>query len=77
MSGPLWYPDTGGTHHITHDSTVFNKKQNYTGPDTVQLGNGSNLPIYNVGSTSLYNASSNHLFTLNNLLHVHLLTKIF
>jgi len=53
-----------------HDFTVFNKKQNYIGHDTVQLGNGSDMPIHNVGSTSLFNASSNNLFTLNNLLHV-------
>ena len=75
VSDPLWYPNTRATHHITHDSTIFNKKQNYTGPDTVQLGNGSDMPIYNVGSTSLYNASSNHLFTLNNLLHVPFVNK--
>jgi len=70
VSDPLWYPDTGATHHIMHNSAAFSKKQNYTCTDIVQLGNGSDMPIHNVGSASLCKISFNHFFTLNNFLHV-------
>jgi len=75
VSDPLWYLDTGATHHITNDPIVFNKKQIYNGSENVQLGNGSGMSIHSVGSTSLRNSSSNHLFTLHNLLHVPTINK--
>ena len=40
LSDPLWYPDSGATHHITHDSNIFSSKTPYTGSEMVQLGNG-------------------------------------
>jgi len=75
VSDPFWYPYIGATHHITNDPTVFNKKQIYNGYENVQLGNGSGMSIHSVGSTSLHNSSSNHLFTLHNLLHVPSINK--
>ena len=75
MSDLLWYPDIGATYHITNDPAIFNKKQMYNGSENVQLGNGSGMFIHSVGYTSLCNSSSNHLFTLNNLLHVPCINK--
>jgi len=75
VSDLLWYPDIGATYHITNDPAIFNKKQMYNGSENVQLGNGSGLSIHSIGSASLRNSSSNHLFTLHNLLHVQTINK--
>ena len=75
VSDPLWYQDTGATHHITNDHVVFNKKQIYNGSENVQLGNGSSMSIHSVGYASLRNSSSDNLFTLHNLLHVPSINK--
>ncbi|MBA0784985.1 hypothetical protein Gotri_026764 [Gossypium trilobum] len=29
VANPVWYPDSGATTHITHDSTQFNSSQSY------------------------------------------------
>jgi len=72
---PLWYPDTGATHHITPDSSVFSKKNMYNGNDNVQLGNGSGMKISDVGSAFLSSPHSSQTFTLHNLLHVSSINK--
>jgi len=66
----LWYPDTGATHHITHDPSIFSNKTVYTGNDFIQLGNGSGMFIRDFGSTFLSTTHSSHSFKLHNLLHV-------
>jgi len=70
VQDPLWYPDTGATHHITHDPSVFSSTNTYTGNDFVQLGNGSGMPIHDFGSAFLSSSNSSHSFKLHNLLHV-------
>jgi len=70
VQDPLWYPDTGATHHITHDPSVFSSTNTYTGNEFVQLGNGLGMPIRDFGSAFLSSSNSSHSFKLHNLLHV-------
>lgn len=39
---PLWYPDSGASHHI-NDSTNLSSKSAYTGNEHITLGNGIGL----------------------------------
>ena len=47
---PLWYPDSGATHHITHDNNIFSFKTPYTSSEVVQLGNCISMNIRHIGS---------------------------
>lgn len=58
--------DSGATHHLTNDLGNLNLHSEYSGPEEVQLGNGSTLPICHVGSSSIPNTS----LCLRNVLHV-------
>ncbi|KAA8517203.1 hypothetical protein F0562_017545 [Nyssa sinensis] len=41
-----WYPDFGATHHLTSDFANLNvKAEDYSGSDTIRVGNGNGLPI--------------------------------
>lgn len=73
---PLWYPDTGATHHITLDNSIFSTKTAYTGNDFVQLGNGSGMMIRDFGSVILSTPHSFQLFELHNLYMGLLLIKM-
>ena len=53
MDDPLWYPDSGATHHITNSSSVYSDKQHYAGSEMVKMGNGKGLCISHIGSASL------------------------
>jgi histone deacetylase 1/2 len=60
---PLWYPDSGATHHITNDEHNLSVKTNYTAAERVRIGNGSGLHISHVGnSKSVLHLVQNHLF---------------
>jgi len=72
---PLWYSDTGATHHITNDPLVFSNKTAYTRNDFVHLGNGSGMFIRDFGSASLSPPHSYQSFKLHNLLHVSSVNK--
>jgi hypothetical protein len=64
-----WYPDTGATHHVTHDLTNLNLcADEYQGSDQIQVGNGTSLPIKHIGTTQLSTPTTT--FCLNNVLHV-------
>ncbi|XP_068479071.1 uncharacterized protein [Phaseolus vulgaris] len=39
VDDPLWYPDSGATHHITNNSSTYTSKNSYDGTDTVKMGN--------------------------------------
>ena len=58
-----WYPDSGATHHVTNDGQNLTDPTLYQGPDQLQIGNGSGLTIYSIGSLSLISQSypSNYL----------------
>jgi len=63
---PLWYHDTGATHHINPDSSIFSKKNTYNGNDSLQLGNGPGMKISDVSSTLLSSPNSSKTFSLHN-----------
>jgi hypothetical protein len=64
-----WYPDTGSTHHLTHDlSNLTIRADEYHGPDQIRVGNGQGLPISHAGLSSL--STPTRVFKLSQLLHV-------
>ncbi|GMI65053.1 hypothetical protein HRI_000174600 [Hibiscus trionum] len=67
-----WFPDSGATHHLTNDITNL-QTATYPGSGSVQVGNGSILPIKCSGQSSFLSGSRN--FKLNNLLFVPNITK--
>ena len=71
---PLWYPDSGASHHLTPDASVLSHKLQYDGDDHVQVGNGSGM-CRHVGDSVLHSKSAQTSFALKNFLHVPGLTK--
>ncbi|XP_019172700.1 PREDICTED: uncharacterized protein LOC109168108 [Ipomoea nil] len=67
-----WYPDTGATAHATPDAGMLTTSDEYNGPDTLRVGNGTGLVISRVGDASIP-SESKQLF-LSNVLHVPNLT---
>jgi hypothetical protein len=48
---PNWYPDSGATHHLTHDLANLNvRADEYSGSEQIRVGNGTSLPIKHVGT---------------------------
>lgn len=67
-----WYPDSGATNQLTADLGHLSLQSDYTGPDTLKIGNGVGLPITHVGSSTLH--TSIHYFLLNKILRVPAIT---
>lgn len=65
-SSPSWTPDSGATDHITNDFSRLQFPTEYTGPNQIQMGNGSSIPISNVGSSIL--GTPNRKLQLRNVL---------
>ncbi|KAF5465900.1 hypothetical protein F2P56_015863 [Juglans regia] len=64
-----WFPDTAATHHFTADpNNLTMDSMSYQGPDQVSIGDGSTLPIHNIGSSQMTTPTGN--FSLNSILHV-------
>lgn len=61
-----WCLDTGATHHITSQPSTLNNVSPYNGHDSVTMGDGSQMPISHVGSSSFSGCNKN--FHLNNIL---------
>jgi len=73
---PVWYPDSGATHHVTPDAANLMDAVSLSGSDQVHLGNGQGLPITSVGSMSFHSSFQPHTtLKLNNLLLVPSITK--
>ena len=70
VTDPLWYPDSGATHHLTSDFSAFTTKSNYNGTEDVKLGNGSGTPITQIGSATYISPYHNTVVRLPQLLHV-------
>ncbi|KAF8403163.1 hypothetical protein HHK36_011260 [Tetracentron sinense] len=69
----IWYPDSGATNHITSDLANLSLHSEYTGNDSMKVGDGTGLPIQHIGNSSLHTTSST--FHLNDILHVPSITK--
>ena len=66
---PNWYPDSGATHHITHDLANLNVRANeYQGLDQIRVGNSKILPIKHIMTSQISTPHSS--FCLNNVLYV-------
>ena len=63
-----WILDTGATHHLTSHLDNLSLNSEYSGPDSVKIGNGTSLPITHTGSSSV--STSNNSFLLDPILHV-------
>ncbi|KAF5454036.1 hypothetical protein F2P56_023733 [Juglans regia] len=49
-----WFPDTAAMHHFTPEYTNLNLGSSpYQGSDQISIGDGSSLPIHNIGSAQL------------------------
>ncbi|KAJ1700906.1 hypothetical protein LUZ63_000685 [Rhynchospora breviuscula] len=62
-----WVLDSGATHHVTNDINNLSAFYAYSGQDNLQIGDGSGLPIQNIGTTSLL--ISNFVISLKDTLH--------
>ncbi|KAJ4790150.1 polyprotein [Rhynchospora pubera] len=62
-----WVLDSGANNHVTSDINNLSSF-NYTGLDSLQVGNGSGLQIQNIGNASF--TLSDCTINLNNVLHV-------
>lgn len=65
--------DSGATHHVTSDINNLASFVPYEGHDRLQVGNGSNLQIHNLGHC--YISTTNGCLNLNGVLHVPHITK--
>ena len=75
VDDPLLYLDSGATHHITNNSSVYSDKQPYDGTDLVKMGNGKGLLISHMGSANFRSSTTNKPLFLTDLLHVPTITK--
>jgi len=75
IEDPLWYPDTGATHHITKDSKFFTHKQPYHSNDDLKLGNEQGTSISHTGYAIYTDPHSHTIFKLHKMLHVPAITK--
>jgi hypothetical protein len=64
-----WYPDSGGTHHLTPDLDNLNiKVDDYMGLDQIRISKSKGLSIKYIGTTSL--STTHSQFDLHDILHV-------
>ena len=50
-----WYSDSGATHHLTNDLANLNvRAEEYTGSETIRVGNGKSLPVTHWDNPILY-----------------------
>ncbi|CAL9227255.1 unnamed protein product, partial [Arabidopsis halleri] len=52
-NGTEWHPDSAATAHVTSSPNGLQSAATYDGNDTVQVGDGTFLPITHIGSTTI------------------------
>lgn len=72
---PAWYPDSRATHHLTNDPNTLSFKNDYSGHESVRVGDGTGLKISSTRSSKLYTHS--HVFNLHEVLHVPAISKTY
>jgi len=75
LHDPLWYPDSGASHHLTSHSTNLSTKTPYIGSEKVAIGNGSRLHITFIGIATYTDLNTHNTFSLQHLLHVPTISK--
>ena len=69
-----WYSDSGATHHLTNDLANLNVRvEEYTGSESIRVGNGKSLSVTHIGTTQF--STPNSTFLLNDVLHVPQISK--
>ncbi|KAF7143314.1 hypothetical protein RHSIM_Rhsim05G0196600 [Rhododendron simsii] len=72
-SDPCWYPDTGATSHMTAEMPLLQNPQEYSGSDSVMVGNGAGLRISHTGDIYFHKFDSK--FQLEDVLCVPAIKK--
>uniref|UniRef100_A0A2N9GEU1 Integrase catalytic domain-containing protein n=1 Tax=Fagus sylvatica TaxID=28930 RepID=A0A2N9GEU1_FAGSY len=58
-----WYSDSGATHHLTNDLANLNVcAEEYTGSESIRVGNGKSLPDLDSGKLLVQGASKDRLY---------------
>lgn len=70
-----WFVDSGATHHITSHLGNLNLASPYQGKSQLIVGNGSPVPIRNIGSMELPTLQKYKSVALNKVLHIPDITK--
>jgi len=71
-----WFVDSGATNHITSSLNNLSLHTPYHGADKVTIGNGKQLPITHISTSSLQTLpQSNYVLHVPNILHVPSMTK--
>ena len=68
-----WTSDTGASNHMTSKANIVSNIQQYSGTDSVLIGDGSSLPIHGIGDTFI--KQKNITLPLHDVLLVPDLTK--
>ncbi|KAM0037798.1 putative RNA-directed DNA polymerase [Helianthus debilis subsp. tardiflorus] len=68
QSGLTWKPDTGANGHATPDLSGIDNPEAYFGNDSLLIGDGNPLPIFHIGSSTIFSPSKT--FKLSDILHV-------
>jgi hypothetical protein len=50
----VWYPNLGVTHHVTNDISNLPTSIPIEGPNLLEVGNGSKLPITHIGALTVH-----------------------
>ncbi|PON68903.1 hypothetical protein PanWU01x14_092200 [Parasponia andersonii] len=72
---PNWNPDSSATNHVTPDLTNLMTPITFSGSDKIRMGNGIGLSIQHIGSSNFPSQFHTKMLSLNDLLHVPLITK--
>ena len=67
LDDPLWYLDSGASHHVRNDLNNFFTKAFYHGNDIVKIGNGSGMSIKHIGNVCFTIPHTNTGLYLNKL----------
>jgi len=64
-----WLVDSGANAHVTADSSLLTDPQPFDGSETVGVGNGTGLYVYNTSSLIVQSPNSASSKLLSNILH--------
>ncbi|MDV3143314.1 MAG: GAG-pre-integrase domain-containing protein, partial [Sweet potato little leaf phytoplasma] len=70
VNDPKWLADSGATNHVTADAGNLAVKMDYTGKESLIVGNGTKLKISHTGSTVVPSSLNDASLVLKNILHV-------
>lgn len=68
MPTDSWIVDSRASHHMTADVNVLTQVAPYEENEKITIGNGTSIPIKNIGYTIL--RINGHSLLLNHVLHV-------